>query len=618
MQPICGISDKDARDAFNRLIKNQSLGEKHAFCFFIDGLDEFEETTQQDHKDIVELLYSWADTTPSNVKLCVSSREYNVFMNTFSSDTRLRLHELTRGDMEVFIQDKLGHLPNPFHRNELVIAIVEKAHGIFLWVALVTKSIRDQLENGATIFQMKRELDILPDEMDSLYEHILHSLNYTNRKRAYQTFRMLDEVKNYSKIFISLFAYSFLDEYEQESEFAMKDDFKLRICVTAKHQRVEDAQKRLRGCCKGLVEQNSLGVLDYTHRSVAEFLQSTKIRGLISSMVADFNALEVISQLLLAELRFRTVTNSEELQHSRNESQHLLVMRSEKGLDQPPYPFLSCLETTLDPIPWEYLSYGASYCNFHLSSYHTTGTTIVCVNNSRPESDHKNHWNNFILHAPLYVLTSVGYHDYPIWKILHDPSATDTMEKTIVLMYCLLKSKAKAPLLGPYMFELLLERGLVRPSTKTHLSLVRYKKCDDISKLTVWHHCLIYIFLWHRISEVERGPDIICGQILEIFLQRDVDLNFAFTLKPIVEDLKGRIIRPAVIKYGPDLSESIEIETNSWYGRTQSFRSLREWIENVGLVNKGRLLQLYDAQMEKKRAANNQEKPSEIDVNTRV
>lgn len=103
------ISKKDIRNAFSWLISNASLDKDQCFGFFIDGLDEYKRNHQDDAKFLADVLRSWTSIVPSNVKLCVSSREYNVFMNAFSPEKRIRLHELIRGDMIQYVADKLGH-----------------------------------------------------------------------------------------------------------------------------------------------------------------------------------------------------------------------------------------------------------------------------------------------------------------------------------------------------------------------------------------------------------------------------------------------------------------------------------------------------------------------------
>jgi hypothetical protein len=107
VQTELDLGNKEIRAAFSRLIENRNLYKKHCFCFFIDGLDEYEETRQEDYKVMVELLCSWTRAAPQDVKICVSSREYNVFLNAFSTERRLRLQDLTRRDMELYVRDKL-------------------------------------------------------------------------------------------------------------------------------------------------------------------------------------------------------------------------------------------------------------------------------------------------------------------------------------------------------------------------------------------------------------------------------------------------------------------------------------------------------------------------------
>ena len=71
-------------------LKDQ-CGARARFCFFIDGLDEYD--GEPDHiVSVLESLRDWPD-----VKLCVSSRPYNEFRDAFGqiSDPQLALEDLT-------------------------------------------------------------------------------------------------------------------------------------------------------------------------------------------------------------------------------------------------------------------------------------------------------------------------------------------------------------------------------------------------------------------------------------------------------------------------------------------------------------------------------------------
>lgn len=128
------ITKTEIREAFHRLIAQKQLFKAHRFCFFIDGLDEFEGNHQDDYRTMTDLLQKWVAKSPEDMKLCVSSREYNVFLNAFSSTQRLRLQDLTRNDMLNYVRDKhdFSAIPNAQKYREPDIDLVEKSNGIFL------------------------------------------------------------------------------------------------------------------------------------------------------------------------------------------------------------------------------------------------------------------------------------------------------------------------------------------------------------------------------------------------------------------------------------------------------------------------------------------------------
>ncbi|EFQ32691.1 uncharacterized protein GLRG_07835, partial [Colletotrichum graminicola M1.001] len=131
------VSDRDVRKAFDYIVESSKTDDKLGFCFFIDGLDELENTSEFSHGDLVSLLNDWHRRSSGHVKLVVSSREHNVFVDGFSTSQRICLHEITRWDLERFSKDKLNGIQSSQVRDEIVYKIVEKAQGIFFWVTLV-------------------------------------------------------------------------------------------------------------------------------------------------------------------------------------------------------------------------------------------------------------------------------------------------------------------------------------------------------------------------------------------------------------------------------------------------------------------------------------------------
>lgn len=74
------------------------------FCFFLDGLDEYDGRPA----DIIELIDILK--TFQNVKTCVSSRPWNEFEDRFGNDSpwKLYMHDLTRDDIRLYVEDTLG------------------------------------------------------------------------------------------------------------------------------------------------------------------------------------------------------------------------------------------------------------------------------------------------------------------------------------------------------------------------------------------------------------------------------------------------------------------------------------------------------------------------------
>jgi hypothetical protein len=179
---------------------------------------------------MVESLLSWTASSPVDVKICVSSREDNVFLNALDSSKRLCLQDLTRRDMELYVLDQLKLSSRTAQWTRLAQQIVDRSNGIFLWVSLVVKEIRKCLEDDCPFAEMEDLLNSLPQDLEVLFSHLLQSLSTTNRRKTFQTFAILnaiqeEEDRGIVRIGLGLLSYSFLDHYNSDVSFAMEPDF---------------------------------------------------------------------------------------------------------------------------------------------------------------------------------------------------------------------------------------------------------------------------------------------------------------------------------------------------------------------------------------------------------
>lgn len=92
-------------EVFDR-ISTMSLPEKK-FFLLIDGLDEYE----GDPVELIKLIHRLS--SQPNIKMCISSRPWNVFMEQFGQDSTrtLMLQDYTRDDIRLYIQENLEQDP---------------------------------------------------------------------------------------------------------------------------------------------------------------------------------------------------------------------------------------------------------------------------------------------------------------------------------------------------------------------------------------------------------------------------------------------------------------------------------------------------------------------------
>jgi hypothetical protein len=157
------------------------------FCFFIDGLDEYDGRPSQ----IIELLRLFKFSP--NVKLCVSSRPWNDFETAFGlhNTWKLYVHDLTTEDIRSYVHDLLER--NEYFQElkeedarylDLIQDIVSAAQGVFLWVSLVVQSLLDGITNADRIVDLQRRLKDLPTDLNEYFERILFNIDKFYRQQT--------------------------------------------------------------------------------------------------------------------------------------------------------------------------------------------------------------------------------------------------------------------------------------------------------------------------------------------------------------------------------------------------------------------------------------------------
>ena len=272
------------------------------YCFFIDGLDEYD----GQHSELVELIIGLLDTR--SIKFCLSSRPWNVFESAFNGkDVRkVYLEDLNKPDIELFVKNKLvdradfvRYQKRDSRCNAITKEVVEKAQGVFLWVFLVVRSLAEGLDNADRFIDLQRRLRSFPADLDAYFRHILFSLDPIYREQTAHAF----QVSLYTVRPLSLLNHWFLDREEEYGGFAIEMGIELMSRDERKSRNAEMRQ-RLNGRCKGLLEVKSNDEVSFLHRTVKDFLLAEDMQRLLAAWAhGQFDVNLAICKSRLAEIK---------------------------------------------------------------------------------------------------------------------------------------------------------------------------------------------------------------------------------------------------------------------------------------------------------------------------
>ena len=475
------LTDDDVQCGLDNLVRLPGLEEKYRLCFFIDALDELEEKHQMTYQDLIHLLREWTTTSSSAIKICVSSREDSVFRDNFAAAQRFHLHDLTQDDILRYTRERLLICESVADRKRLVTQIVTRSEGVFLWVTLVVKAIRQGLGDRRDIPSLEKELAILPTELDELFEYLLSSISPTELRRAYQLFAMVQMSESF-KTRLSASCCLFLDDFEEDSEFAIHEFGQVNMtaldewqdcwdCVdldtwAVSHKDHEDcvyyrynqqclaAQTRIQAYCKGLVEVRKWTVCDYdgrelpespggseclsfVHRSVIEFLRHKTRRAIMAEQLSNFEIVEAISQVHLAEFaRLHAVLIDSS--YWTFIYTDIITMRAQYVHDGPSFEFLETLIAAIRSKFPELLK--GPKGRYIVSDVKDLGPYLrVFVNPIRRRTKAIKEYGieAVPLTSPLYIAAFFGNAEYAQWKLSTQPELFKSPRAPTLLLHCL-------------------------------------------------------------------------------------------------------------------------------------------------------------------------------------
>ncbi|PVH96950.1 hypothetical protein DM02DRAFT_101777 [Periconia macrospinosa] len=251
-------------------------------CIFIDGLDEIDPQEFSGLRGLIQIINRWAQI--QNIKICLGSRPEPILVLEFAHHSQLRLQDLTKRDMQKHVEESLSQVHERYitdgNLEMLKASIIGQAEGVFLWVSLVTRSIRDGLisDEWDTLLERVKQL---PSDLSDLYHDMWNRMNKDD-----QMLFQSDAASYFSLVSIypgpSLFGMMLSTKPELRREILagghdINEDYLIR--------KLQIFQRQVQVRCAGLldvpeVQKGSSSHRDpvhFIHRSAYDFIKDTQM-----------------------------------------------------------------------------------------------------------------------------------------------------------------------------------------------------------------------------------------------------------------------------------------------------------------------------------------------------
>lgn len=269
---------------------------------FLDGLDEYGGTPNSIVAFIKSLVQPPGEQCSNRVKICCSSRIWNVFCDEFHGHPGFKIHEKTHRDIIAYIDGKFDSSRSMvglreemdeaqrLQINELRSCLILRTEGVFLWLKLVVEEILASCAEGATVTELLAGLASFPGELEALYLHLVQRIPRTYRLEAFAVLEIVLRsdwpIEEYDFWLAVLCApCRTIDECEGKipikrpgsnnmpSSFRACQEQNLKDLVGSRDHR----QRRIKSRCGGLIELASSSasadpVLQFMHQTVKDFV----------------------------------------------------------------------------------------------------------------------------------------------------------------------------------------------------------------------------------------------------------------------------------------------------------------------------------------------------------
>lgn len=238
-------------------------------------------------------------TASSHIKICLSSRPWNVFELAFGSMPKIYIHELTHNDVKDYTATRLQEHPkwgdicasSPGGGEWFVEEIANRCSGVFLWVFLVTNLLREGMTNQDRFPDLRRRLESVPRELGAFFQQILDSV-----EPLYHTkMATMLHIALVAKEPLDMVIYDFHDQEHDDEDYWQKQP--ILSFSKQEYDEIRDRMVSHLNCrTRGLLEAQYFKV-NFLHRTVKDYLLEQPLSGMLKTKLPKYSGRKFNAEL---------------------------------------------------------------------------------------------------------------------------------------------------------------------------------------------------------------------------------------------------------------------------------------------------------------------------------
>ncbi|KAH8154983.1 uncharacterized protein LAJ45_01516 [Morchella importuna] len=164
--------------------------EAKSILFVIDALDECDKTEKE---WLLKLIFKSLGEHPSQPHIFITSREDSTiqrYLKGYRYPT-IKLDVVNKNDIQAYAGIELQCLfEDPDYQaddiKDLKETVIGRSQGVFLWVTLVIRELKEQMDDGGTVLELKETLDAIPNNLLGFYDRIFKKLDAETKGEAWR------------------------------------------------------------------------------------------------------------------------------------------------------------------------------------------------------------------------------------------------------------------------------------------------------------------------------------------------------------------------------------------------------------------------------------------------